>query len=288
MTRFRPRPILCILLCLLAAASQAMAAGYTLSMLPRYSIEEIHRRIAPLADYLQTATGLTIRPLLVPTFARYSKQLASGIDIGYENPYIYVLASAEHQVIAMAEKGKDNDRFRGIIIVRADSPLRTLDDLRGKTISIVGFTSAGGYLSQKLTLQEHGLAVRKECRVEEAPDNKQENVILAVYTGDADAGFIRESALHKVDAYVPATAIRVLAETAWLPNWALSVRRSMPAGDREKITRALLELPPGSPVLQALKIKKFRRADDAEYNSIRRAAGLPVPGAIQAPVSTSN
>ncbi len=275
MTLPRPRLILCTLLCLLATGSQAMAA-YTLSMLPRYSIEEIHRRISPLADYLQTATGLTIRPVLVPTFARYRKQLASGIDIGYENPYIYALASADHEVVAMAEKGKDNDRFRGIIIVRSDSPVKTLAQLRGKTIAIVGFTSAGGYLSQKLTLQEHGLAVRKECRVEEAPDNKQENVILAVYTGDADAGFIRESALHRVDNYVPPAAIRVLAATAWLPNWALSVRRSMPAEDREKITKALLELPPDSPVLKALKIKKFRRADDAEYNSIRKAAGLPL------------
>ncbi len=278
MTHLRPRLILCTLLCLFAASSQAMAA-YSLSMLPRYSIEEIHRRITPLADYLQSATGLTITPVLVPTFARYQKQLASGIDIGYENPYIYALASGEHEVIAMAEKGKDNDRFRGIIIVRADSPIRTLDQLRGKTISIVGFTSAGGYLSQKLTLQEHGLAVRKQCRVEEAPDNKQENVILAVYTGDADAGFIRESALHKVDSYVPSSAIRVLAETAWLPNWALSVRRSMPATDKEKITRALLKLLPDGLVLKALKIKKFRRADDAEYNSIRRAAGLPIPAA---------
>ena len=281
MTHLRPRRILCILFCLFAACSQAMAA-YTVSMLPRYSIEEIHRRITPLAGYLQSATGLSIRPILVPTFTRYEKLLASGIDIGYENPYIYALASDKHQVIAMAEKGKDNDRFRGIIIVRADSPIQRLEDLRGKTISIVGFTSAGGYLSQKLTLEEHGLAVRKACRVEEAPDNKQENVILAVYTGDADAGFIRESALHRVDRYVPAAAIRVLAETAWLPNWALSVRRTMPAGDREKITRALLALPPDSPVLKALKIKRFRRADDAEYNSIRKAAGL-APVAATAP-----
>ncbi len=287
MTHYRPRHILCILFCLLATGSQAMAA-YTLSMLPRYSVEEIHRRIAPLADYLQTSTGLTITPVLVPTFARYQKQLASGIDIGYENPYIYVLASGDHEVVAMAEKGRDNDRFRGIIIVRADSPITTLDGLRGKTIAIVGFTSAGGYLSQKLTLQEHGLAVRKECRVEEAPDNKQENVILAVYTGDADAGFIRESALHKVDSYVPPAAIRVLAETAWLPNWALSVRRSMPAADREKITRALLELSPDSPVLKALKIKKFRRAEDAEYNSIRKAAGLPIPAGGQPATSSTD
>ncbi|HID00543.1 MAG TPA: phosphate/phosphite/phosphonate ABC transporter substrate-binding protein [Piscirickettsiaceae bacterium] len=231
--------------------TSSFAAGYTLSMLPRYSTEEINIRVVSLAKYLSTKTGLEITPTLTSTFDQYKKQLLNGsIDIGYQNPYVYVLASAAHEVLAMAVKGPDRDKFRGVIITRAGSSLRTLSELKGKDISIVGYTSAGGYLSQKLTLQRNGIDVQKECNLIEAPENKQENVILSVFTGDVNVGFIRESAFHKADISVPANALRILQGTAWLPNWALSVNRSMPAEDKKKIEKAIRELRSNSPVLK--------------------------------------
>ncbi len=270
----------------LATIHQAMAAGYQLSMLPRYSTEEIYKRITPLVDYLKNKTGLDISPTMTSTFDQYTKALISGkVAIGFENPYIYVLASKAHEAVAMAVKGKNGDKFRGIIVTRKDSPLHSLTDLKGKKISIVSYTSAGGYLSQKLSLLDKGIDITKECQLEEAPENKQENVVFSVFTGDVDAGFIRESALHKVDQFVPAGSIRVLAYTAWLPNWALSVKRGMAAADKKKIVRAIQEIPDNSPVLRALRLKKFRPAQDSDYDVIRRAAGLPLASSLPEPSS---
>jgi len=253
----------------------SIAAGYKLSMLPRYSTEEINNRITPLAKYLSEQTGLDITPTLTSTFDQYLKQLSSGgIDIGFENPYIYVLASTSHDVIAMAVKGKDGDKFRGNIITRSGSSLYVVDDLIGKKIGIVGYTSAGGYLSQKLTMLENGIDVNQECTVEEAPENKQENVILSVFTGDVDAGFIRESALNKADDFIPKGAIHVMEGTAWLPNWALSISRNMPPEDKEKIIKAIQDMKHDSFVLKALQIKSLRPAHDSEYDPVRKAAGL--------------
>ena len=264
-----------ICFCVFVASTYAFAAGYKLSMLPRYSTEEINARVVPFAKYLSEKTGLEITPTFMSTFDQYTKQISNGgIDIGFQNPYIYVLASKAHEVMAMAVKGADRDKFRGIVITNANSPLRMLSELKGKKISIVGHTSAGGYLSQKLTLLENGIDIEKDCSLEEAPENKQENVIFSVYTGDTDAGFVRESALHMADAFVPASAIRVMDGTAWLPNWALSVSRSMPQEDRKKIAKAIQELQSDGPVLEALKLKAFRMAQDSEYDVVRKAAGL--------------
>jgi phosphonate transport system substrate-binding protein len=264
-------------LCLLGFLFVPVSYGaeYTISMLPRYSTGEINKRVTALAKYLSEETGLTVTPRLTSSFDEYLKQLKSGgIDIGFQNPYIYVLVSDEQEVIAMAEKGRDGDKFRGIIITPANSPLRTLEDLKHKKIGIVGLTSAGGYLSQKLSMLQKNIDVAKECSLEEAQENKQENVIFAVYTGDVDAGFIRESALDQVDEMIPPGAIKVMASTAWLPNWPLSVNRKMPASDREKIVKALDELTSDSPVLKTLKIKGIRPAKDSEYDTVRIAAGL--------------
>jgi ABC-type phosphate/phosphonate transport system substrate-binding protein len=107
-------------------------------------------------------------------------------------------------------------------------------------------------------------------------DNKQENVILSVYYGDVDAGFIRESALRKVDSYVPPSQIRVIKRTAWLPNWALSVNRTMPDEAKKIIKETILRLTKGDKVLQALKIDNFIPAKDTDYDIMRKAAGLPL------------
>lgn len=266
--------LILVFFCLFVYPTCALAA-YKLAMLPRYSTEEIYKRIAPLAEYLHKTTGLAIDPVVISTFSQFQQQLLRGsVDIGYENPYIYALVSQSHEVIALAEKGKSGARFRGVIITRADNPNDSIEDLRGTTISIVGYTSAGGFLSQKLSMQKKGIDVKRDCQLIEAAENKQENVILAVYTGEADYGFIRESALHQADKFVPASSIKVLKRTAWLPNWALSVNRTMAAEDKEKIRAALLAIPKDSPVAQQLKITSFVTTTDANYDSIRKAAGL--------------
>lgn len=264
--------ILMFLLSFLPATALA-ADSYKLSMLPRYSSEEINRRISPLANYLAEKTGAKIEAVLTSDFAQYEKQLKGGsIAMGYENPYIYTLVSGTHEALAMAVKGKDRDKFRGIVIARKDSGISTLTDLRGKTVSIVGTTSAGGYLSQKLSLMEVGIDVEADCTLTEAVENKQENVILAVYTGEVDAGFIRESALHQADSYISPAQIRVVSDCAWLPNWAFSVNRALPAAMKKTIQTALLDLTPEHPVMQALKIERFRSAADQDYDTVRRAS----------------
>jgi phosphonate transport system substrate-binding protein len=266
-------------ICLLSLFSlqSAEAVEYKLSMLPLFGTEEINSRIRPLAEYLSRQTGLNIVPVFTADFSQYDQQLSSGaIHIGFENPYVYTKNSSAHEVIAMASTGGRGYHFRGIIITRTDSPLQTIHDLKGKKISIVSRSSAGGFLSQNLTLQEIGINVLRDCIVEVATENKQENVIFTVYTGDADAGFIRESALPQVKEFVPEEAIRVLSSTAWLPNWALSLSKKMPEADKRKILLAIEDLKPGDPALTALKIDGFGPAEDKDYDPVR--AGVATPG----------
>ncbi len=266
------------LIFLLTLAGYSFAAQLKLSMLPRYSAEEINKRITPLAEHLSQATGQRIEPVITADFAQYEKKLKIGsIKIGYENPYIYTLVSETHEVLAMAIKKPDGDKFRGIIITRSDSDIHSLEDLRNRKIMVVARTSAGGYISQKITLEEAGIDVEKECQISEAVGNKQENVILSVYYGEVSAGFIRESALKKVKKFIPLDKIRIVNKSAWLPNWAISLDKSLPLPVKRNILESLLELDENGPVLKALQIRGFRISADEEYDSIRKAAGLPIP-----------
>jgi len=268
----RTRHILSVL-CFALLLSSVPAHGqpiYKLSMLPRYFPEKIREMINPLADYLSKETGLIIRPVLTDDFTEYEKALkANEIHIGYSNPLVYVNIDSSHEVVAMAVKGKSGEKFRGIVIVRPDSQISDLSQLVHKKIMIVGKTSAGGFLSQKITAKVNGIDVEKDTELVSAADNKQENVIISVSIGDVDAGFIRESALHKADKYIVPNSIKILTPTAWLPNWAFSVSRTMPEEHRKMITKCMLKLARGSDVITSMGLTKFVTADDSNYDIMR-------------------
>lgn len=246
------------------------AEDYKLSMLPRFFPEKLTAMITPLAAYLSLETGYTIVPVLTDNFASYQTELLQGtISLGYENPLVYINVSHAHEVIATAVKGKGGDKFRGIIITRPDSDITNIADLKGKKIMIVSKKSAGGFLSQKLTLKQNGINVERDCKLSEAADNRQENVIISVSIGDVDAGFIRASALHKADEFIMPGSIKMLTETAWLPNWAFSVRKDMPQENKDAISKALLKLKPKSPVMRAMRLTSFKAATDSDYDVVR-------------------
>jgi phosphonate transport system substrate-binding protein len=245
--------------------------GYTFSMLPRFFPEKIKSMINPLVNYLSNELGMQIKPIMTKDFTDYENRLKNGeIEIGYENPVVYTIVSKEHEVIAMAVKGNGGNRFRGLIIARPDSDIQTLNDLRHKTIMIVGKTAAAGLLSQKLTLIKNGIDIERDCQVEIATNNKQENVIISVSIGDVDAGCIRESALHIADQYIQPNTIEVVATCEWLPNWALSVDRNLPEDKKVAIRTAVTSLRQNSSVLKAMGVTNFQSATDSQYDVIRR------------------
>lgn len=255
-------------------AASARADTLRLSMLPLYNPGKIKEMTTPLTEYLGQRTGHKIEVFITSDYSQYEKSLKNGsVHIGYQNPYVYTLVSKIHEAVAMLLKGKNGNRYRGIIIAREDSGLSALSDLKSKKISIVGYTSAGGFLSQKLTLMNAGLNVETDMRLMEAANNKQENVLLNVYTGEADAGFIKDTALHQADSFISNSQIRVIHQCAWLPNWAVSLNRSLPDSFKKDIRDALLDLQVNHPVLNALEANGFKYAEDQDYDSVRKAIG---------------
>ena len=243
---------------------------YSISMFPGYSCEQTGNRISPLAGYLSRKTGTTVKPVIFSDYSIYTNRLINGtIAIGYEDSVVYVAASDSHEVIATAVNGESGDKLRGIIIAGPDSGIESINDLRKKKIMILGQNSAGGYLSQKMTLLENGIDVERDCEIELSSDNNQENVIISVSIGDVDAGFIYESAIDSANKYVKPGSIKVVAYCAWLPNWAFSVKRSLPEETKEAIKNALFELKKGAPELKAINVDQFRSASDSDYDIIR-------------------
>ncbi len=261
----------------LTLPAAALAADLTLAITPRYAPEEILARVTPFKERLESTIGKSIEIVVSPDFKDFEKRLKGGeIDISYVDPTLYPSASDVVDAVAMSSTGDSGARLRGIVITRADSPIVSLADLKRHQVSTVSLKSAGGYLSQKVTLEQEGIDLT-DLHIQEAVDNKQENVVMSVFYGDVDAGFINEDALHIADSYVPPNRIRVIQRTAWMPSWAIAVKRSLPNQVKTKLRDTLVGLKGDDAALKALDVKAFVPASDADYDVIRRAAGMKIP-----------
>jgi phosphonate transport system substrate-binding protein len=261
------------LLLLLASAMPATAQeSIRFSMMPRFYPEKIASMVRPLIEYLSSKTGMKFVDVPTKNNADFESRIRDGqIDIGFENPILYARISEVHEVALTASEGDDSGLYRGIVLTQPGSSLRRLQDLKNKNIMTVGETSGGGYLSQKIALAELGIDLDRDCRSETAADNKQENVIIAVSISEVEAGFVRESALRLADKYIQPGSIRVIGYGAWLPGWALSMKKKFPEDKKRLIINALLELKPDDPVLKALEVTGFAPITDAYYEPLRKS-----------------
>lgn len=248
------------------------------AVLPLYSAITLYNRYEPLMRYLSHGTGYEFKLVVPRDFDDFMDVVKRGdVDFSYQNPYIFSLIDREAEIRPLvttigedspSEDGMEGgESFRGVIITRTDSMIRHISGLKSKKVLITSPKSAGGYLSQKLFLLQNGIDVEKDMNIIDA--KRQENVILGVYRGEADAGFVRESALVVWKDAVDMKRIRVLARTVPLPNWPFALCRKTDPALVHAVTRLLTELRDRE-VLKAARIRGFRPADEAEFEALKR------------------
>jgi len=244
---------------------------YPFAVLPRFFPVVILERFGPLADYIAEEASLEVEFVMPRNFSDHINQVRKGkVLLSYQNPVVYARVSGQVTPIAVASKGADKTRFRGVIIVRTDSGIDKIKDLKNKSVSVVSLQSAGGYISQRDFLAKHGIDVEIDMIASESEGNKQENVILDVFSKKVDAGFIRESALNRMNKVIDPGKIKVLARTSWLPNWVFAVYKKVSPAVAQRIQQALLKLPKGSHVLKAAKLDGFVPPDPKAPSEIKR------------------
>jgi phosphate/phosphite/phosphonate ABC transporter binding protein len=240
------------------------------AILPLYSAITLFDRFDPLMRYLTRKTSYEFKLVIPRDFEDFFDTVARGeVQFSYSNPYIYIQLADHGFLSAFANTviQDSGDIFRGIIITHKSSPIRTLDDLRGKRVMVVSYKSAGGFLAQKLLLNENGIDVFKDLRLTEG--KRQEEVILNVYRKVVDAGFVRETALDELKEEIDLGAIRIIARTPYIANWPFAAARSTDRRIVDAVRTSLLELREKH-VLSAARIEAFKPASDGDFDSLRK------------------
>ena len=188
------------------------------------------------------------------------------IDFVRFGPAPYCIAKARNpdvELLAIEEK-KGKRRFNGIICVRKDSQLKTLEDLAGKSFAFGDSNSTiGRYLSQSL-LVESGIWSRSLARFDYL--DRHDKVVTAVLHGKFDAGAAKEGTFKKYAK----KGLRVLAKfdnvtKPWVaraglrPDTLASLRAALLATTDKAVLR---------PISKSLT--NFGKVEDSEYDFVRR------------------
>lgn len=188
----------------------------------------------------------------------------------HPNPWQTLLAM-QYGYHVIAEAGDSAD-FKGIFIVRKDSPIKTISDLKGKTVSYPSHTALAACIMPQYYLYQHGIDVRHD--IKNLYVGSQESAIMNAYLKESDIAstwpppwrlFQRE---HSQEA----SKMQVIWETPTLINNSIMVRQDVPAFLADQVRALLLDLqnqPEGAQIFYAAGISAYYFADNTTYDKVR-------------------
>lgn len=262
---------------LAAAGGPAIAkqGALVLGVFPRHNYTETQEMFRPLAKYLSEALGREVRLETARDYETFWTGVAGRrYDIVHLSQSQYVVAQRSHgyRVILKNEEFGEST-LASVIVVRADSGITRLDQLKGKTVMFGGARSA--------TMSY--LVPREMLRAANAPPDSYKtefalnppNALMAVYLRRADACGVGEAVVRQQQTTpdVNMAEMRIIGRSASLPQLPWAVRGDMSAELRLRIQRALTDLPrsaAGQHALSRARLTRLVSATDADYEPFRQ------------------
>lgn len=244
---------------------------YVVGIFPVSNPQRLNEMYGPIVDYLNARIPeVHIKMEGSHDFQDFEQKLYNRqFHFALGNPY-HVVQSLKHGYRTFAKMGNDKD-FRGVILVRKDSGIRTVKDLKGKTVSYPAQSALAATLMPQYYLQTHGIDVNRDIR--NIYVGSQESSILNVFHGRVAAGgawlvswriFMMEHPKQAGQLVVRWTT-EPLLDNGWI------VRKDIPPPIADKVAHLLLHLhesEQGKALLQRLSQVRFDAASNATYQPV--------------------
>jgi len=258
------------------------------SFVPSGEMERVSAGAQSVADLLHNKTGLFFSTNVATEYAGVIEALSSDppeAHMASLATFAYVMA-ADRGVVqaALVSMRFGSPTYNGQLIARADSEIRSIVDLRGKTFARVDPLSTSSWIIPMLTMKAAG--INPETDLKEIIDaGSHDSVVAAVYNGDVDAGATYVDARARIEKDHPDVMekVAVIEVTADIPNDGVQFSPVVPQEIRDKIVNALLEIAQTDEGKKALKTayqwSGLKKIDDSFYDPFRQvlqASGMSV------------
>lgn len=257
------------------AAEPGRAKPLIIGLIPEQSLFKQMDRYEPLARYLAHRTGIEIQLVILSRYGNIISNFQSAkMDGAFFGSFTYALAHVKLGVDVLARpEGLDGaSTYHGLIFVRKDSGIGSLEQMQGKRFAFVDKATTAGYLLPLAYFQQHKKNYRTFLR-EYYFTGTHEDAVYDVLNKKADIGAAKNSVFNRLaqsDKRISEELV-VLAKSPEVPENALAVRKSLDSALKSRIQNELLTMdsdPEGARVLKAFGARRFVLTRNSDYRAV--------------------
>src|ERR1043166_1244717 len=264
---------------------------------PAEDAQQVMQNAQPLVDILRQELGREIKPFVPTDYTGIVEALrVHKLDVAFLAPASYVLAKNEADIkVILKSERKGIPFYYAAIITRADSGIKNLEDLRGKSFAFGDTLSTTGHVFPRKMLKERGIDPTRDLK-QILYSGGHDATVLAVLNGKVDAGATYANSPDSMDTawmrYLKdpedVQKIYAIAFSEPIPADNLVINGNLDQNIAAKVEQIFLQLssdPKGKKMLRDLyQIDGFVPATDKDYDSVRQAfaiAGIELKQALQ-------
>lgn len=274
-----------------AATAEPEKTDIVMGFVPSRDVAQIQASADKIAEYLSKETGYKVTSKTMTSYAAVTEGMTSKlIDIGWGGPFDYVktnIQNGAYPITASVRRGVKG--YKAFIIVKSDSSIKTLKDLKGKSFAFGDTLSASSNLYPKWALLQEGLNPEKDLKATKI--SNQSAVALAVYQGQVDAGAIYDDARTNkevIDKFPDVmTKTRVLWTSPLIPADPQFVRKDLNKTTVQKLQTAMIKMAKDQQGQTWLKdlftIDSLETAADSDYDGLRQVIKAVLPDFFASP-----
>lgn len=244
---------------------------YIFGVHPLHNPARLFEVYQPMINYINNnLDGIELKLEASRNYPSYDKKLFSRhFHFSLPNPY-QTVTSIKYGYNIFGKMG-DDENFRGIILVRKDSGIKTVNDLKGKKISYPAPTALAATMMPQWFLHTHGIDINKD--ITNSYVGSQESSIMNVYLGKSAAASTWPPPWKAFIKERPEVAKKVMIkwETKSLPNNGLVARDDVPKDVVDKVSSIIFSLhthKEGIDILQAMELSHYESATNDTYKPV--------------------
>jgi len=283
-------PALLAILVTLAACSSSPEAG---KELPTYRIgymicnseQETLERFVPFTAYLGQQLGVKFEPVAIDT-VNFTREVDS-LHFTHTNSLLYIILKRFHgvDILAAEAKGSLGHLSRGVIVVRQDSDIKTVQDLKGKTMVFGPMLAPTGFMSQVDVLQQNGIDPEEDLAFYSIPAGsfKHEKVLYGVLFEKYAAGALPIDDIETMAAEgrIDMDDFRIIAAGPDIPYCNFGVTQKVDEDFAAKFKKVVLSLTAEDTVeingervkvLDRALVQGYRDITDQDFDPLREMA----------------
>lgn len=190
------------------------------------------------------------------------------IDMGILNAFSFINVMNTPGLVPVASRVKENSKnYKSYFIVRNDSHIKKLSDLKGSVFAFQDIYSTSAYLVPRYHLKENNIDPERDFgRVVHIP--KQDSVIFAVLNRTIDAGAVASFIFNEQNESIK-SRIRVFEESLPFPLGPFVANASIGEETIEKTRKFLFNLEKtevGRAALSLAELDSFTEIDISDYD----------------------